>query len=487
MLKKTFLAALCLAAPAFAQVTITHVLNGANTSGNLCPGLFVIITGSNLGAFGAQSTIMVGGEPASIVQNGSGTVFAVLPGDLPTGSTTLTVAYNGQTSAPFTINLVAYAPAMGQVNSGYFFPTCQCFGSLLNTQPFGITASSPAAPGTQIGALVTGLGATPVGTPTVIVGGQTVPGVTVQQDGDDTQFYDVVFYVPDIAAGAQPVVISIGGVSSPPQTLYVGSATPAISGIENSATGTVESSSHTATPNSILSLYVSNAGTATSIPSSYPTTTVEGVQVLVNGQAVPIYALVPSANQINFQLPSELSTSGTATLAVQTANGTSSTTTLNLGPADVGIFRIPTSSFPNNAAIQIAGTVWDVMPSAVAFAYNLPSCAGLSAGTLCGQPAKPGDNIVVYWTGGGPTTPSLPTGQVAPVDGSTLYHTMQTPIVTIGGIPATVAFSGIVPGTAGEYQMNITIPTSVAAGDQVPLVAKIGSSSDTVTISIQNP
>jgi uncharacterized protein (TIGR03437 family) len=475
---------ICFASLASAQVTVTHVYNGVNTSGNLCPGLFVIVTGSNLGASGAQSTILVGGEQASIVQNGSGTVFAVFPADLPIGPTTLTVAYNGQTSAPFPINLVAYAPGLAQINSTYLFPTCPCFGSILNTQPFTISASSPVLPGAQIGAEVSGLGATPVGTPTVTVGGQPVPGVMVQQDGINPEFYDVVFNVPDVAAGPQPVVISIGGVSSPPQTLYVGSAPPSITAIENSATGKVESASHPAAPNSILSVYVSNAGTATSVPTTYPTTNVEGIQVLVNGQAVPIYALVPSANQINIQLPSELSTTGTAAIVVQSANGTSSNSTVALGPADVGVFRIPSSTFPNNAAIQIAGTVWDVMPAAVASTYGLPSCAGLSASSLCGQPAKPGQNIVIYWTGGGPTNPNLPTGQVAPANGGTLYETTETPLVTIGGIPAAVSFSGIVPGTAGEYQLNVTIPAAVAGGDQVPLVVTIGNSSDTVTIAI---
>jgi len=88
-------------------------------------------------------------------------------------------------------------------------------------------------------------------------------------------------------------------------------------------------------------------------------------------------------------------------------------------------------------------------------------------------------------TGGGPTTPSLPIGQIAPADGSPLYMTTRVPTVTIGGLPATVSFSGLTPGIAGEYQANVTIPATVAAGDQVPLVMSIGGSSDTVTIAIQ--
>jgi uncharacterized protein (TIGR03437 family) len=292
-----------------AQVVVTGVINVGDTSENLCPGLEVAIIGSNLGAFGAQSTVTVGGQQAQIIQDGSGTVFAVLPADLPVGPTTLTVTYNGPTSAPFQITLVAYAPAIAQVNSAYFFPTCQCYGSPINSQPPGNNAANPPAPGSQVGAFLVGLGASPVPTPVVTVGGQTAAGVTEQTDGTWSQYYDVLFTVPNgLAAGPQPVVVSVAGVSAPTKTLYVGAALPSISAIENSATGTVENSSHAAAPNSIVSIYAANAGNTIAIPSTFPTTSVEGVQVLVNGTAVPIYALVPAAGQINVHLPSELPT-----------------------------------------------------------------------------------------------------------------------------------------------------------------------------------
>lgn len=477
------LALLVLVVGAKAQ-TVTQVLNAGNTSGQLCPGLEVIVSGTNLGPAG---TITVGGETAQILQGGGTYVFAVLPSDLPTGATTLTVTVSGKSSAAFPITVVAYAPGILQVNSAYFFPPCNCIGSALNSQPPGISAGTPAQPGSQVGAFVTGLGANAAATPTVTVGGQPATGVSAQADSQPGES-DVLFTVPEgLAAGGQPVVISIGGAAAPVRTLYIGAALPAIGGVENAATGTVESTSHAAAPNSILSVYVTNAGNTTAVPSTYPTTSVEGVQVLVNGTAVPIYALVPASGQINVQLPPELSTSGTASISVMTGSGSSPSVTIALGPADVGIFRIPSSTYPNNGAIQIAGTVWDAMPASIASTYGLPACTGAAASTSCGQPAKPGDNIVVYWTGGGATIPSLPTGQVAPADGSTLYHTTQTPTVTIGGLPVSVAFSGIVPGTAGEYQLNLTIPNGVTAGDQVPLVVSMGSSSDTVGLAIEAP
>jgi hypothetical protein len=200
----------------------------------------------------------------------------------------------------------------------------------------------------------------------VTVGGQTAAGVTEQTDGTWSQYYDVLFTVPNgLAAGPQPVVVSVAGVSAPTKTLYVGAALPSISAIENSATGTVENSSHAAAPNSIVSIYAANAGNTIAIPSTFPTTSVEGVQVLVNGTAVPIYALVPAAGQINVQLPSELPTTGTAVVSIETGSGTSSNFTIALGPADVGIFRIPSAAYPNNGAIQIAGSVWDALPAAL--------------------------------------------------------------------------------------------------------------------------
>lgn len=81
----------------------------------------------------------------------------------------------------------------------------------------------------------------------------------------------------------------------------------------------------------------------------------------------------------------------------------------------------------------------------------------------------------MYWTGGSPTTPSIPTGQVAPADGNPLYMTTQIPTVNIGGLTAAVSFSGITPGSAGEYRVNVAIRAAVAAGDQVPLVSDPGS------------
>jgi uncharacterized protein (TIGR03437 family) len=49
-----------------------------------------------------------------------------------------------------------------------------------------------------------------------------------------------------------------------------------------------------------------------------------------------------------------------------------------------------------------------------------------------------------------------------------------------------VVFSGLAPGTVGEYQVNVQVPAGVAAGDAVPVVLTIGGvQSIEVTIALR--
>jgi len=108
---------------------------------------------------------------------------------------------------------------------------------------------------------------------------------------------------------------------------------------------------------------------------------------------------------------------------------------------DPGIFRVadPSKASRKNGAVLFANTAWLVMPASMATARNLTSCAGLPVAATCGQPAGAGDYIQIFITGLGKATPGgdpngkmLPTGSVAPANGSVLYQTVQKPAVTIG-------------------------------------------------------
>lgn len=67
-------------------------------------------------------------------------------------------------------------------------------------------------------------------------------------------------------------------------------------------------------------------------------------------------------------------------------------------------------------------------------------------------PAKPGDTILLYGTGFGPTTPASPIGQL--VNPAPLANQV---IVRIGGIAAETQFTGIV--SPGLYQFDVVVPT----------------------------
>jgi uncharacterized protein (TIGR03437 family) len=59
------------------------------------------------------------------------------------------------------------------------------------------------------------------------------------------------------------------------------------------------------------------------------------------------------------------------------------------------------------------------------------------------------------------------------------------PVVTIGGFNASVYFSGLAPGYAGLYQMNLQIPAGVGSGLQSVQIMIGGFTSNVATIAIQ--
>jgi uncharacterized protein (TIGR03437 family) len=98
----------------------------------------------------------------------------------------------------------------------------------------------------------------------------------------------------------------------------------------------------------------------------------------------------------------------------------------------------------------------------------------VKAGTFAGATtvaAKPGDVIVLWATGFGPTNPAAPTGVAVPGDKS--YATASLPSITIDHLPATVYGAALAPGSVGLYQIAIEVPTSLADGDW-PIQAFIG-------------
>ncbi len=91
--------------------------------------------------------------------------------------------------------------------------------------------------------------------------------------------------------------------------------------------------------------------------------------------------------------------------------------------------------------------------------------------------------IQIFANGLGLTVPPAVAGQLAGTD--PLSVTTTTPVVTIGGVPAEVLFSGLAPQSAGLYQVNVRVPAGVQTGDAVALQIQMrGSNSNIASVAV---
>ena len=184
-------------------------------------------------------------------------------------------------------------------------------------------------------------------------------------------------------------------------------------------------------------------------------TQLDGVSVVVGFILAPVVSVSPT--QVTFLIPSVLVAGQTNVVLVRDNLQTppSQITLLNAAP---GLFVVGTlllAQHPDGSLITPA------------------------------SPAQPGESIVVYGAGFGPTNPVAPAGVVTP--SVTTYNTASPVTVTVGGVQATVYGAALASGDAGLYQVAIQIPTSLASGDY-PIVAKIAGvqSPSTTLITVQN-
>ncbi|HYL76871.1 MAG TPA: hypothetical protein VEU96_21825 [Bryobacteraceae bacterium] len=493
---------------------ITSIVNGLGQP-RFSPGDGAAIYGSFPSGRRADFTVTFGTVPAYITLvandgklNRGFEIDVQVPTEVSPGNTSVVVSYQGGATPPFPISIVALDPAM----------QFDAFSTFLHTSGVSVMPAAPASPGETITTFMNGLGLTnppvPTGTEPADFTPTSLP-VTVNVGGTSAQVifagryashsispalnYQVSFVVPPNASnGPASVTVFVGDAASNTQTLFIGSpplpSPPTIKAVVSAASF----ASTALVPGSIMSLFGTGFGTQDNL-SAFPSTQVNGISVLFNGQPAPIFALAASGGQINVLVPAEIqptqeSVHGIA-VAVVSQNGPSKATFLSGGPAAPGMFLVPdpSNTSRHNIAALLANTAWYVMPASQAQALGLSSCAGLAVTARCGQPAKRGDFVQLYATGLGLATPNgnpngspLATGQVAPADGSQIYYTVAQPAVTVGGQPAKVQFSGIAPGFAGLYQVNFQIPLNAPTGDSVAITITMpGSATDSATLAVQ--
>jgi uncharacterized protein (TIGR03437 family) len=231
-------------------------------------------------------------------------------------------------------------------------------------------------------------------------------------------------------------------------TINPGPAAPVISRVANA-----EGESQTIAPNTWVEIKGTNLAPAgdsriwqgSDFVNNQMPAKLDGVSVTVNGKNAFVYYISPT--QVNILTPPD---------AIS-------------GPVQVVL--------TNNGAVSGAYVVQAQATSPSFFVFNGgPYVAATHAdGSLLGPtslypgsttPAKPGETIVLYANGFGPTTNPVVSGSITQ-SGSL----SPMPVIKISGITATVTFAGLV--SPAEFQFNAVVPASIADGDQ-PITASYG-------------
>jgi uncharacterized protein (TIGR03437 family) len=228
------------------------------------------------------------------------------------------------------------------------------------------------------------------------------------------------------------------------------------------------------TPGSLITIFGTQLAASTAEADTIPLSTkLGGVTVqFVNGSTTAnAPMLFANGTQINAQVPWELVPSGaTAPVSVNVIvsnNGVASAPApVTVGPFSPGIFSSGGRAIAENAD----GTL----------AWPAGAVAGLTT-----HAAKPGDSIIIYATGLGAVNTPVADGHNS-LDA--LRNTLVVPVVTIGGVTATVQFSGLSPQFVGVNQLNVVVP-NIGASDSAPLQLMVGgiTTSSAITMAVANP
>lgn len=254
------------------------------------------------------------------------------------------------------------------------------------------------------------------------------------------------------AGGADAFLVQVTGLLGGVQP------SPAIAAVTNGASFAAGS----VVPGSIATIFGTNLTGSTGIhlASSLPLpSSLEDVQVRVNGTAAPLFAVdnVNGQQQINFQVPWEVSGTGQTTLQVVNNGSVGSALQTPVLAAQPGIFSYSQGGQTFGAILHANYQLADIS-----------------------HPAVPGEVVLIFTTGLGNTSSHPATGAVA----AGAAATTVAPTVTIGNTKAAVSYSGLAPGFVGLYQINVTVPSGLESGNQA-VVVTLGVASNSVLLPVK--
>ena len=249
-----------------------------------------------------------------------------------------------------------------------------------------------------------------------------------------------------------PIPFSIGAVANAASNQAFG---PPITG--------AGAASQAISPGEIVVLFGNGLGPA-NLTVNTPSKTAFGTQlsgttVSFNGTLAPI--VYTSSSLVAAIVPYEIAGQTSVPVSITYNGNTSAVTTIPVALSAPGIFTADSSGSGQAAALNQDGT---------------PNGAS--------NPASAGSIVTLYATGEGQTSPGGVDGKLA---NSAPYPTPIQPVsVLIGDLPAVVNYKGAAPQlVAGVIQLNVQVPTGIAAAAAVPVVVTIGGvASPVATIAV---
>lgn len=197
-------------------------------------------------------------------------------------------------------------------------------------------------------------------------------------------------------------------------------------------------------PNSVLTLFGANLSwtSATAAKAGTLPTQLGNVSVYVNNQPAPL--LFVSAGQINFLVPSNETPHDSAVRVVR-QGVTGAPVTITLVSAAPALFVMADRyAIAQNAAYQLL---------------------------VADAPAHPGDTVVLYATGLGPTQPNPSPGEILATAASIVNPAaLQIQLAGVAIDPSLIKYAGLTPGFPGLYQLNFISPAGVPPDPEVRVV-----------------
>jgi uncharacterized protein (TIGR03437 family) len=275
---------------------------------------------------------------------------------------------------------------------------------------------------------------------------------------------------PAMPAGSYSLIVSAAGISSNPVMVAVGAALTNISVIPTVVTSVqdAESARMSIVSGQWIAVYGQGLALSTRQWNNSDFTggaeagsplpdTLDGVSATVGGQAASVFYVSPT--QLNVQAPSGLSV-GPASVVVNNNGSVSSALTTAVAQASPSFFFYGAGTNLFAAAVHLSGTL-----------VGDPAVSGNTVET-----AHPGETIEMYGNGLGPS----PAGTIVAISPFT-----STVTVTAGNYPLGILGAALV--SAGEFQINVQLPSDIPAG-YYPLTMTVpNGSTSTAGVTIMLP